>query len=128
MGFGISGGDLEWNSPEHWLRSDIQSAIDRGDTAKAETLTKVLTGMMGQKTALAGQEAEVEKQRIASTPQLLEQKGKDQVMKGIGSLVDPFKINSPFPSVNSPVTTNTVTGIGGTGMTDRDRTRDQKEI
>jgi hypothetical protein len=90
----------DWNSPEHWIRSDLQSALDRGQVDKA----KVLQDTLNTTLASVGQEdkniAEVKKAEIDKYPDLLKarkevapsaaaQQAVDTVAKsGIGQPVD----------------------------------------
>ncbi|HPE06264.1 MAG TPA: hypothetical protein PLW50_00930 [Smithellaceae bacterium] len=56
----------DWNSPEHWIRSDLSSALDRNDMGKAKVLadvlqTTLLPGMQAGKNAAGIMEKTIDK-------------------------------------------------------------------
>lgn len=72
MGSGI--GDTNslayWNSPAHWIQSDLQTAISRGEMDKAKALNQNLATIGGIEESKIKADTAVESAKIGIQPQM----------------------------------------------------------
>lgn len=61
----------DWNSPEHWIRSGIQSALDRGELDKAKILSQNLQTTLAPGVQAGKNAADITMKTIETEPALL---------------------------------------------------------
>lgn len=61
----------DWNSPEHWIRSDMQSALDHGEINKYKALTDNLQATLLPGTQADKNAAGIMEKTIDKAPDLL---------------------------------------------------------
>ena len=92
----------QWNSPEHWLRSDIQSASDRGQMDKVKALTDALKATLAPGIQAGADQASVDaaKARVAPEMGLVDLKEKLNP-SGTEALLAAAGLGQPAPALGS---------------------------
>lgn len=67
---GVNNSGPEWNSPEHWIRSDMTTALARGELDKAKILGDTLKTTLAPGMAADVNAAEVQKTKLGIQPQM----------------------------------------------------------
>lgn len=95
----------DWNSPEHWLRSDMQSALDRGELDKAKILSGAINTAAAPGIQADTDAALLEAQRIKSMPDLLKAKKETEPSPTGQGIVDQTQqaLNPTSPAPNDYV-------------------------